>query len=421
MVGLFGALSFAAVYALLWAPAALAASPANDDFANAEALSGALPIEVTRSNVEATKEAGEYLPGLSPAGHSVWFEWEAPSTGYVTIGSCEAGFPTMLDVFTGTTLSSLTRVGGGNSSEGPRCPYTGREVTFKTAEGTVYKIAVDGDSYRAPEEPAPVTEGEFTLRIEATPPPPNDEFADATPLEGSIEEEPGGNRRYLASAEGYNWNATMEAGEPFYGTSSGASVWYSWTAPESGVYRFDGPCCGSGLNWSLFAGSSIGGLNEVLAATGSAAVSLPAGAAYRIAVWGTPDLSTEEPSMGSFSFFISAELTPRWLREAEEHPPGVPPPPSPAEPSAPAGTAPPETKIFEHALKRRPPIFVFNLHSSEPGSKFRCKLDSRPFRPCPSTLRFRHLKPGRHGLEAFAVNAAGEKDPTPAVTSFRSQ
>jgi hypothetical protein len=419
VAGLLGALSLGAVYALLWAPCALAAPPANDDFANAEPLSGALPIEAARSNVEATKEAGENLPGLSPAGHSVWFEWEATSSGYVTIGSCEAGFPTMLDVFTGTALNSLARVGGGNSSEGPHCPNTGREVTFKATEGTAYKIAVDGDSFYVPPAEPPSTEGEFTLRIETTPPPPNDDFAGATALAGSIDEEPGGDRSYFASAEGDNWNATTEAGEPFYGTNSGASVWYSWTAPESGVYRFNGPCCGSGLNWSLFAGNSLGELTEVLAATGPAAASLPAGVPYWISVWGTPDLVTEEPSMSSFNFLISAELTPRWLLEALQHPPGLPPAPRAAGPSSPAGTAPPDTKIFEHVLRRRPPIFAFSFHSSKPGSTFRCKLDKNPFRDCPSSERFGNLKPGRHVLKVLAVDAAGTKDPTPAVVWFR--
>src|SRR6476659_2852328 len=78
---------------LLALPAsAVAAPPANDDFANRQVLGGPLPIEVTASNVEATKEEGEFIPGLSPAGHSVWFEWEAQADGWVTIGACEEAF-----------------------------------------------------------------------------------------------------------------------------------------------------------------------------------------------------------------------------------------------------------------------------------------------------------------------------------------
>jgi hypothetical protein len=418
-LGLLAALSLATVLTLFSAPTALAAPPANDDFANAEPLGPALPIEVSGSTVEATKEAGEYLPGLAPAGHSVWFGWEAPSTGYVTIDSCGSEIPTLLDVFTGSALNSLTTVGGGNTSEGPHCSNTQSESTFKATEGTVYKIAVDGNSFYPPLAEPPMTEGAFTLRIEATPAPPNDAFAAAAALEGSISEEPGGARRYNANSQGYNWEATTETGEPFYGTNAGASVWYSWTPPESGTYLINGSCCNGAFNWSLFAGTSFGNLSEVLSGPGCASVSLPAGGAYRIVVWGTPDLATEEPSMGSFVVQISADLMPRWLLEALEHPPGMPPPPTPSESAGSATTASPETKILEHVLKRRPPVFVFHFRSSEPGSTFRCKLDRHPFAPCSSSLRLGHLKPGRHSLRVAAVDVDGSEDPTPAIVRFR--
>ena len=54
-----GVLSVAMAGLLLLASAALAAPPANDHFADREVLSGSLPIEVTRTNVEATQEEGE--------------------------------------------------------------------------------------------------------------------------------------------------------------------------------------------------------------------------------------------------------------------------------------------------------------------------------------------------------------------------
>ncbi|HEU4461234.1 MAG TPA: hypothetical protein VFR75_01450, partial [Solirubrobacterales bacterium] len=61
----------------------------NDKFANRQILPagfpGGTPIEVTGSNVEAGKEEGEFIPGLAPAGHSVWFEWEASGDGWVSV------------------------------------------------------------------------------------------------------------------------------------------------------------------------------------------------------------------------------------------------------------------------------------------------------------------------------------------------
>jgi hypothetical protein len=406
----FALLLFGALIALLAvrAPGALAAAPANDNFASAETLSGSLPIEVSRSNVEATREPPLENVGTFAAGHSVWFKWEATSTEVVTVGSCEADFHTVLGVFTGASLNSLTPVASGNSSEGPHCPFTGSEYTFKATAGTTYEIAVDGSGFYV-QPPPPPSEGEFTLRIEATPSPANDDFANATTLAGQTSEEPEGNRFYYASTNGYNWKATTEAGEPSHGPGSGASVWYTWTAPESGTYHFNGLCCGGGLGWGLYIGSSIGELTPFLVGGGSAEVTVLAGTIYRIGVYGTPDLGTGEPSVGSFSFSISANLPP------------LPPPPSSAavvaRPSLP-GTTLPDTTILKRVLKRRPPIYVFSLHSSEPGSTFRCKLDKHPVATCPASERFGNLKPGRHVLTVVAVDAGGNEDPTPAVVRF---
>jgi len=246
----------ALVVILLALPAsAAAAPPANDDFANRQVLSGPLPLEVSASNVEATKEEGEFIPGLAPAGHSVWFEWEAEEDGWVTIGACDDDFPTILAVFTGTAVNALTVAVSGNGSEGPDCPSSQVQYTFEATAGTKYVIGVDGNSYTGP-EPVPVeTEGEINLRIEATPPPANDDFEDAALVTGSISEEPDGTRFLFANPRGYNWTATTESGEPDVATT-GASVWYVFTAPEAATYQF--ACCGPGdLDLTLFSGDSI--------------------------------------------------------------------------------------------------------------------------------------------------------------------
>src|SRR6478752_9671617 len=99
-IGLVAAL----VVALAVVPASALAVPANDNFANRQVLGpgfpGGVPIEVNASNVEATKEEGENL-SVFAAGHSVWYEWEATGTDWTTIGTCEAGFPDIVGVFTG--------------------------------------------------------------------------------------------------------------------------------------------------------------------------------------------------------------------------------------------------------------------------------------------------------------------------------
>jgi hypothetical protein len=405
------ALALAAACLLLWLPSALAASPANDDFANREVLSGNLPLEVSRSNVGATKEGGEYLGTPFAAGHSVWFEWEAIADGWVTVGGCEADFVDVVGVFTGTAVNGLTSVAGGNSSEGPHCPFGQREYTFKAKAATRYEIAVDGNPYFLPEAPPPLTEGAFELRIEATPPPPNDDFADAEPIVTHLEEEFEGQVFYFGSVLGYNWNATEESGEPVHiGGPNGASVWYSWTAPVSGEARISG-CCGSALRLGIYRGDSLGALQLLFGGMGpggSATLSVNAGETYRIVAYGLNDESSGEAAVSSFQINISMRA-----------PVPTPSPSGGSATPAAADTTPPETMVSRSVLKRLPPIWVFHFHSSETGSTFRCKLDGSPLAVCPSSQRFGHLKPGRHKLKVFAVDPTGNQDPTPATVQFR--
>jgi hypothetical protein len=396
---------------LLIAPAAVAAPPANDDFVNRETLSASLPIEVSRSNAEATKESGEFLGSLFAAGHSVWFEWEASSDDWVTVGSCEADFVDVVGVYTGTAVNSLTPVPSGNASEGPHCPFRQREYTFKATSGTKYEIAVDGNPYHLPEAPVPDTEGTFELRIEATPPPANDDFANAAVLTTHLEEEFEGEAFYFGSVFGDNWNATDESGEPeFIGGPSGASVWYSWTAPVSGEAKIGG-CCGSDVRLGLYRGDSLGSLQLIFGGMGqggSTSFSTTAGTTYRIVAYGLIDESSGDAAMSSFQINLSMRL----------HLPVQPGSAGPTIASA-LDANPPDTTISKFVLKRMPPIWVFNFRSSEPGSTFHCKLDKGPMVACPSSARFGGLRPGRHRLEAFSTDAAGNKDPTPAVARFR--
>jgi hypothetical protein len=399
-----------ALFALLALPAAAsAAPPANDKFGNRQVLPsgfpGGEPIEVTGSNVEAGKEEGEFIPGLSPAGHSVWFEWEATGDGWVTVGVCESEFPAILGVFTGTEVDELTLVTSGNSGEGPDCPFQGRQFTFFAISGTKYAVAVDGNNFHLPEAPTPVTEGEYTLRIEETPTPPNDEFENATVLGGKIDEEPGGARRYFANTQGFNWNATNEHGEPDELTS-GASVWYTWTAPEDGTYLVGDPCCGN-LDLDLYSGNAVDELTPVLVGEEFAEVDLTAGQTLRIRVSGPIDPETEEPRMEFFSIVVSAELAPLPKPTPKTE---TPPPPAP-------DTTAPETTISKRYLAVGAAKFWFGANEA---SSFLCRLDKAPFKPCSSPRSYKHLKAGKHTFKVKAVDAAGNVDQTPAVARFKS-
>ena len=106
-------------------------------------------------------------------------------------------------------------------------------------------------------------------------------------------------------------------------------------------------------------------------------------------------------------------------------------PPKPEDPETPAGsggsadpspapdTIPPQTTIAKgpgKALAKGTAKLRFR--SSESGSTFACKLDKRKARGCKSPKTYTGLKPGKHTFKAWATDAAGNKDPTPAKRRF---
>ena len=118
--------------------------------------SGALPVTVNGTNVEATKEIGEpsHL-GFTSATTSVWYTWTAPSSGTFTMSLCGSTFDSLIAVYTGSTLTGLTQRAAGDDS----CGVQSR-VTFLATAATIYNIAVAG--YAA-------TTGAVTLTIESGP------------------------------------------------------------------------------------------------------------------------------------------------------------------------------------------------------------------------------------------------------------
>lgn len=399
---------------LVMVPGASAAPPANDDFANAQALSGPLPTAAAGSNVEATKEVGEHGPwgyfDFEPAGSSVWFSWEASVSGWVTASTCGSGFNSLLDVYTGPTLFNLQRAAPKREGLNFDCPPGGSQVTFKAVAGTNYKLRVDGNLSLLP---PPATEGSIALAIELVPNPANDDFAAAqTVVAESLE----GGTFFRVDVPGFNWNATKEADEPAHaGNQGGASVWYSWTAPVSGRAKVVATSGAFGTQLGeqnegllgVYTGSSLGALTPVgvLSELSRPEVSLQAtaGTTYKVAVDGWFDALAGSPKMGQISFLIYLEV-----------PGSLPPPDYPA-----LDTTSPETRVSKLYLMRKPPVlFALRLRSSEPGSTFRCRFDRRPFRTCGRTQGLRGRGPGRHRFEAFAVDAAGNADPTPAVVRF---
>jgi hypothetical protein len=89
-------------------------------------------------------------------------------------------------------------------------------------------------------------------------------------------------------------------------------------------------------------------------------------------------------------------------------------PPGP-EPAANGDNFPPDTKILKGPRKRTEKRKAkFQFGGSEPGLTFECSLDDKEFKPCMSPEKFRSLKRTKHEFAVRAVDAAGNRDPTPA-------
>jgi hypothetical protein len=117
--------------------------PVNDNFANATILTTTTNISVLATNILATKEPGEPKHAGVTGGHSLWWQWTAPSNGAVVINTDNSTFNTVLAVYTGTSVSNLTLIAA-NDDESTAQGQLTSQVRFLVMAGTQYKIAVDG-------------------------------------------------------------------------------------------------------------------------------------------------------------------------------------------------------------------------------------------------------------------------------------
>lgn len=246
--------------------------PPNDGFNNAFTISGAAG-STNGTSTGATKEAGEPNHAANNGGKSVWYRWTPAVNGTAVLDTTGSAFDTLLAVYTGASVSTLTLVDGNNDISGsnPRS-----RVTFSVTAGTTYRIAVDGRNGDS---------GAVVLNWnEVTGPPVNDSFNNAIALAGST-----------GSTTGTNINATKQSGEPNHaGNTGGSSIWYRWTPAAGGQVTFN--TLGSTFDTLLavYTGSTVGGLtvvstNDDLSVNylqSQVTFSAVAGTTYRIAVDG---------------------------------------------------------------------------------------------------------------------------------------
>ena len=190
-------------------------APSNDRFANAMPIEGAAGSAQV-DPVRAVAEPGEpvFTDSYGRPSGSVWYSWTAPSDGHVSFGvspkvalgvSDRARAKARVDVFRGGRIAGLDRVGSGEWG-----------VQFFADSGQTYLIRVGYAGRAVP----------LALNWSVGPRPANDDFATAAMLEEAS-----------GSVGGTNAGATLEPAEFFGGLA--ATVWYRWTAPAEGSWRFE--------------------------------------------------------------------------------------------------------------------------------------------------------------------------------------
>ena len=117
-----------------------APGPVNDDFAAATVISQQ-STQVHGTNTGATAQTGEPAHlGTTAARVSVWWKWTPAQTAPATITTFNSNYDTLLAVYSGTQVGSLTRLASNDDSGGT----TQSSLTFSATGGRSYYLAVDG-------------------------------------------------------------------------------------------------------------------------------------------------------------------------------------------------------------------------------------------------------------------------------------
>jgi hypothetical protein len=250
--------------ALSWAQETLT-GPSNDNFASASTITGTRG-SVSGSNISATAEAGESMHADKKGGASVWFNWQAPLDGVVVMDTIGSTFDTLLEVYTGSDLATLTRIQQGfqvyaasddlstdlSFAEGAAINQQSL-VSFNAVAGQTYRIAVDG-TYT--DRDGKVATGYYNLnwiQNAAGNTPQHNNLSNAIALSG-----------LAGSVAGSNQFANNEFGERDHASNTGgASVWYSWTPTASGPAIINTQGSRFDTLLAIYTGSAHGNLTVV--------------------------------------------------------------------------------------------------------------------------------------------------------------
>jgi len=219
------------------APVQALAAPANDDIANATQIT-TLPFNDRVDTTSATPAVDDPTFCNGPGNNTVWYSLTPSHDGVVTIDTFGSDYDTVLALYRGSRGSlQLLRCSDDTATSSQS------QISIRVAAGTAYSIEVDSCCGEA---------GMLSLHAAEAPPPPNDDFANATPIPA------------LPFADTVDaTGATGEAGEPLApGCNIGPvawSVWYAFTPTVSGSVTAQA----GAPNVAAYTGSSVTTLTAV--------------------------------------------------------------------------------------------------------------------------------------------------------------
>jgi hypothetical protein len=221
-------------------PEGCTTAPPNDAFTGAIVVNE-IPFTHTEFNNCATKQTGEPNHAAGGGSRSLWYRWTPGQSQTVTLNTRRSSFDTTLAVYTGGAVNSLAAIASNNNISGTVFQSA---VTFNAVAGQTYHIAVDSGGAAL---------GNAVLNIS---PPPNDLFANATLLTGTV-----------GSTNGYNLAGSKESAETAHAYEvGGKSIWYRWQAPQSGFVDFNTKGSGFDTLLAVYTNSSLLSSNLAVAA-----------------------------------------------------------------------------------------------------------------------------------------------------------
>jgi hypothetical protein len=341
---------------------AVAAPPANDDYADATPLT--IGTDVSASTIDATAEPGEPTPvNQAPLSDtcasvsvgpqcttSVWYTFQTATAGTYTIETCDGGsdIDTVLGVFTGDSVTTTADIA--DSDDAGNCAGgfddNGSQVSFSAVANTLYHVEVAG--YAA-------DQGSFYLRAYA-----------------------------------------------------GAAV--SRRQPDTAITRDD-----SFANQGVLEGDGPGATSGLRHTPSFAFISTAADATFACSLDGTAYAACSSPV--SLDGLVTGSAHTFAVRATAA---GVTDP-TPAEQRFTVDATPPETSLTgpsgTYASQSAQWIAATSVRNRE-SEAFVCGVDSMPVRVCESASTFTGLCQGAHSFQIAAWSDALNIDPTPSVAQI---